>query len=149
MSLPAALSAQITEAIPDAQFLNDPDKLSDMAGAYCLLIRLDQARTPKLTAFPEAVFPPGWYVYCGSAYGPGGLKSRLSRHLRKDKKPRWHVDTLTCVSSETFAVPVIGGSECALLSRLISQSVFSAPVPGFGSSDCRTCSSHLLIWNGG
>ncbi|MGC9523845.1 MAG: GIY-YIG nuclease family protein, partial [Anaerolineae bacterium] len=39
-------------------------------------------------------FPEGTYLYVGSAWGPGGLRARLSRHLRGSPKVRWHVDYL-------------------------------------------------------
>jgi Uri superfamily endonuclease len=38
--------------------------------------------------------PAGRYLYCGSAKGRGGLKARLSRHMRRGKSVRWHVDQL-------------------------------------------------------
>lgn|GEM_PF-3725637 len=48
-------------------------------GAYALLIRVDAA-----TIFPRRPSPhrfaPGWYVYAGSAYGPGGMRARITRH---------------------------------------------------------------------
>lgn len=38
-----------------------------------------------------------------------------------------------------------GQSECALLARLLEiDEGVSVPVPGFGSTDCRRCPSHLL-----
>jgi Uri superfamily endonuclease len=41
------------------------------------------------------ILPAGRYLYCGSAKGPGGLKARLSRHMRRGKSVRWHIDRLT------------------------------------------------------
>lgn len=31
------------------------------------------------------LFGKGFYAYFGSMFGPGGLKSRIRRHLRKKK----------------------------------------------------------------
>lgn len=86
---------------------------------------------------------PGIYVYCGSAFGPGGIRARVERHLRTDKKPHWHIDRLsaraTCIDVKTYPV----GRECDLVAALISERAV-APVPGFGSSDCRNCAAHLV-----
>lgn len=38
------------------------------------------------------------------------------------------------------------GDECALVRQLAA---FPVPWTGFGSSDCRTCASHLLAWPDG
>ena len=35
------------------------------------------------------------------------------------------------------------GEECNLVERLAGAGA-SAPIPGFGGSDCRTCPAHLL-----
>jgi hypothetical protein len=39
---------------------------------------------------------------------------------------------------------VPGGRECDLLDRLLKAPGAVVPVPGFGSSDCRTCPAHLV-----
>ncbi len=36
----------------------------------------------------------GWYIYFGSAFGPGGLAARVDRHLRRHKTRHWHIDHL-------------------------------------------------------
>ena len=86
----------------------------------------------------------GWYLYAGSANGSGGLKARISRHLRPEKRPHWHVDQLTMAASDIFALAFPNGSECELTAELNEKSDFGFPLPGFGSSDCRSCTSHLL-----
>ena len=40
----------------------------------------------------RASLTEGTHVYVGSARGPGGLRARISRHLRREKKERWHVN---------------------------------------------------------
>jgi Uri superfamily endonuclease len=49
----------------------------------------------RLSGRPPIKLPAGRYLYCGSAKGPGGLKARLSRHTRRGKSVRLHVDQLT------------------------------------------------------
>ena len=64
-------------------------------GAYLLLIELAAPLALGIPRFGAAILPPGRYAYGGSAYGPGGLRARIGRHLRRDKPLRWHVDRLT------------------------------------------------------
>ncbi|MGE5504370.1 MAG: GIY-YIG nuclease family protein, partial [Actinomycetota bacterium] len=85
----------------------------------------------------------GRYLYCGSARGPGGLRARVGRHMRKGKVVRWHVDRLTEAGRVVGAWVFEGGDECGLVARLAHLPV---PIPGFGSSDCKVCPSHLLAW---
>lgn len=37
-------------------------------------------------------FQCGWYAYVGSAFGPGGLKSRLNRHFYGSGRAHWNID---------------------------------------------------------
>jgi len=52
---------------------------------------------------------PGYYIYIGSAFGPGGVRARMLRHLRADKPKHWHIDYLRefCYSHllHTFTKP--------------------------------------------
>lgn len=113
-------------------------------GAYVLLIRLE-ARLPldDIPAFRWRSLEPGLYAYCGSAYGPGGIRARVSRHLRADKPLRWHVDRLTAAGRVERVGVRIGGRECDLAGEMLGHGGL-AVLPGFGSSDCRTCPAHLL-----
>ena len=64
-------------------------------GAYLLLIELTKVTDVKLSNKRRASLVPGRYLYAGSAYGPGGLRARIARHMRRAKVQRWHVDQLT------------------------------------------------------
>lgn len=111
-------------------------------GAYVLWLRLDAPLTAtagKIVARLE----PGDYLYCGSARGPGGLRARLARHMRRDKRAHWHVDQLTLAGNVLGAFIDEGGDECALNAALGG---FPIPLPGFGSSDCPRCAAHLRLW---
>ncbi|MBB4316069.1 DUF123 domain-containing protein [Roseospira marina] len=117
------------------------------AGAYLLAVWL-----PETVPLPPALCQPerdhiagGWLVYAGSARGPGGLRARLRRHMRRDKGCRWHVDWLTTApGARVWAAAVPAGDECALACAVRGLPGATTPVPGFGSSDCRTCPSHLI-----
>ena len=114
-------------------------------GAYALLVLLDTP-LPVRAGQNAAILPPGRYIYCGSAKGPGGLAARLARHMRREKPTHWHVDQLTRAGKTPGAWAFPGGDECALNMEL---SAFPMPLKGFGSSDCPRCESHLRLWLAG
>lgn len=124
-------------------FCANADDVPSVAGAYILQIKLAETILIRIASKPRVELPAGRYLYCGSAYGPGGLKSRLARHMRRGKSVRWHIDQLTECGIVTGAWIVCGGRECDLVAKLAP---LPAPIPGFGSSDCRRCRSHLLYW---
>ncbi len=126
-----------------AEFHADGTGLPTAPGAYVLLIQLPDSLPVKLVGRPEVTLSPGHYLYCGSASGPGGIKARVGRHMQKNKTIRWHVDRLTTSGMVLGAWVFPGGDECELVAMLAGLPV---PIPGFGSSDCETCSSHLLAW---
>jgi Uri superfamily endonuclease len=105
-------------------------------GSYALLFEIARPVSTKLGNFE------GTYCYVGSAFGPGGLGARISRHLRPEKPLQWHIDDLT---TSTHFVPrgvyaSCKRAECDLAGRLAG--IFSGH-DGFGSSDCR-CPTHLF-----
>jgi histidyl-tRNA synthetase len=120
-------------------FVASAEQAPDRPGAYVLWLRLAAPLAVRAGA-RAAMLEPGDYLYCGSAKGPGGLRARLARHMRKDKRAHWHVDQLTSAGEVLGAFLHEGGSECALNAALHD---FPAPMPGFGSSDCPCCVSHL------
>ena len=70
-------------------------EIPPLPGAYLLLIELTKVTDVQLSNKGSASLVPGRYLYAGSAYGPGGLKARIARHMRPAKVQRWHVDQLT------------------------------------------------------
>jgi Uri superfamily endonuclease len=105
-------------------------------GSYALFFEIEKPVVTRLGTFE------GRYCYVGSAFGPGGLVARVSRHLRSVKPLQWHIDDLT--TSPSFRPKSIFASgrraECDLAGVLAG--VFTGH-PGFGSSDCR-CPTHLF-----
>lgn len=118
--------------------------LPAVVGAYLLAIDLPAALPVRFGRRRRAVLLAGRYVYCGSAYGPGGLRARVGRHLRRDKPIRWHVDRLTAAGRIVEVLAVPDGDECDLFAAVSGCPGAAVPLPGFGSSDCRRCPAHLL-----
>ena len=114
---------------------------STAKGCYVLLIELPTEETVTTGRLGPVDFPRGHYAYVGSALG--GLRSRLERHLRSEKKVRWHVDYLLEKAriSEIVTCETEERVECVIARALAGR--FSS-VSGFGSSDCR-CRSHLFF----
>ena len=114
-----------------------------MQGTYALVIKIPQPLRVRVGRLGNIVFPEGYWLYFGSALN--GLEARLRRHLRHDKKLHWHVDCLT-VKSPVVQVWYAQGTErreCEWTTAALDCHGVTAPVPGFGSSDCRNCPAHL------
>jgi Uri superfamily endonuclease len=113
-------------------------------GSYVLLIQLAEEQTITAGSLKAIRFPDGYYAYVGSALG--GFKSRLNRHLQRNKRPHWHIDYLLHMASINGIILCESQDriECTIARSLGGQ--FDS-IPGFGSSDCR-CKSHLFFNTG-
>lgn len=112
------------------------------AGAYVLALRLDAPLNVRVGR-TSASLSAGDYLYCGSARGPGGLRARLARQMRPQKRAHWHIDQLTSAARILGAFIDEASDECALNAALDR---LPTPIAGFGSSDCRRCAAHLRFW---
>jgi Uri superfamily endonuclease len=112
-----------------------------MKGSYILLAELPKEQKISIGKLGIITFPKGFYAYVGSAMK--GFESRIGRHLRKDKKPHWHIDFLLKKARirEIILCETEEKVECILAQALAEE--FRA-IPGFGSSDCK-CESHLYF----
>ena len=108
------------------------------------MLGLDEALSIRAGRLPARTLPPGTYVYVGRARK--NLGARLNRHLRADKKTRWHIDYLEPHKrARRVWVHPNCHDECGAVGYLRAEIPDSeCPAPGFGSSDCR-CGSHL-VW---
>ena len=118
--------------------------LPSEAGAYALIVQLDRKTQLPIKRLAHPVLTAGRYLYAGSANGPGGLRARVGRHLNTDKKKHWHIDHVTGSGKVIAYAGIIGGDECALVDLVLSLDDVETPIVGFGSSDCRQCTAHLL-----
>ncbi len=115
-------------------------------GTYALILSSSINRSINIGKLGTLPLEPGFYIYIGSAFGPGGLKARIKHHINNSSRPHWHIDYLS---------PVVNISEIWLTNDLVHREhqwakIYSQtrqvflPLMGFGSSDCR-CPSHLFF----
>lgn len=113
-------------------------------GTYALVLCSETDQLIRVGRLGAVRVPWGFWVYIGSALGPGGVRARVGHHLRISPRPRWHVDYLR---ARTRLVEVWYAYDAerrehdwaeAMRSRRHADSL-----PGFGVSDCR-CESHLF-----
>jgi Uri superfamily endonuclease len=105
---------------------------------------LSQAKTVTIGRLGRFDFAGGNHVYVGSAFGPGGLRARLGRHMRKEKRLHWHIDYLLEEAQlcGIWQAPGVVRRECQWAQALAELVGSQIPVPGFGASDC-DCVAHL------
>jgi Uri superfamily endonuclease len=63
-----------------------------MKGVYALLIKLGEDEEITCGRLGLIKFKKGFYAYIGSAMNL--LENRVRRHIKKQKKTFWHIDTI-------------------------------------------------------
>lgn len=113
-------------------------------GTYVLWLWLPQPHTLRIGRLGNAVFAAGYYAYVGSAFGPGGVRSRLGRHWQGGNRPRWHIDYLrqACRVHSAWVSHDVRRLEHAWADALLTLPGARPPLAGFGASDCH-CEAHL------
>ncbi len=122
---------------------------ASVKGTYVLFFELKTPLMVQAGRLDDGLLPAGFIVYVGSAFGPGGLRARIARHLRQVKRKHWHVDWLTVVQPPLawFIDTGHGHRECEWSQVLAAQRLATIPIPGFGASDCQNgCRSHLIAF---
>ncbi len=114
-------------------------------GNYILQMELRGSAEIAIGAARKHTFIAGFYLYIGSAYGGGGMQSRINRHLDKEKKLHWNIDYLTnranIVSVWTITPPA--SIEHTIAARIFKNNILTAAMERFGSADCN-CATHLF-----
>src|SRR6516225_6486489 len=105
-------------------FVRNAEDAPTLPGAYVLIVELAESIQITLPRKPKTTLQAGRYLYCGSAKGSGGIRARLSRHMRPGKVIHWHVDLLTGAGRVAGAWIFPGCDECELVRAL---SHLSAP----------------------
>ncbi len=121
--------------------------LPPLPGTYALVLRFSKRLEIVVGRLGVLEAQPGYYVYVGSALGPGGLAARVGRHLYSEKTLRWHIDYLRAEAQveEVWYATGKRNQECRWAGVLRSLPGASMPLAGFGASDCG-CPSHLLFF---
>jgi Uri superfamily endonuclease len=106
---------------------------------YQLLIHVSENLRIRIGQLGTFDFPTGRYIYTGSA--KRNFEARITRHLAKSKRLRWHIDYLLAASGvDVVDVLRFDASECEVNRRTAGRVI----VNRFGAGDCRPgCGRHL------
>ncbi|HEX3048057.1 MAG TPA: GIY-YIG nuclease family protein [Bacillota bacterium] len=120
-----------------------------LPGTYALILEAKESGIIGIGKLGPLAIEPGFYVYTGSAFGPGGLRARLRHHLNPDSKIHWHIDYLRrateIVEIRYWVGPKRLEHKVAKTFRAIPGAV--VPLARFGASDCK-CEAHLVYYKG-
>lgn len=113
------------------------------AGTYILLARVPESTSIRVGGLGVFELQAGYYLYVGSALR--GLRARLLRHLRAEKRLHWHIDHLLAAARvvEIWAHCGTERYECVWARALAASGDLLPSVARFGSSDCN-CPTHLF-----
>ncbi|MFQ5628965.1 MAG: DUF123 domain-containing protein [bacterium] len=105
-----------------------------------------RARCIQIGRLGEIHTQKGYYIYIGSAFGPGGVRARVNRHLRITDFRHWHIDYLR----PFVQILEVWYSHDQVRREHQWAEIFGLtpgldiPLNGFGASDCR-CPAHLFF----
>jgi sugar fermentation stimulation protein A len=117
------------------------DREAEDRGSYLLILKLGEGKIIPIGKMGNIVFPPGYYIYVGSAMT--NLTARMERHRRLRKNHHWHMDYLRQESELETVIPVRTSVslECPMAEAM--REIADWTISGFGSSDC-SCPTHLF-----
>ncbi len=123
----------------------DGDTMKPEPGTYALILWSESSAVAQIGRWGRLIIRPGYYVYVGSAFGPGGVFARVSRHCRANGARRWHIDYLR----EFASVASVWYSHAPVrLEHRWAQALPSLEgveaIQDFGCSDCN-CKAHLFF----
>ncbi len=113
-------------------------------GTYAVVLRADAVQAISVGSLGEFRLNPGYFIYVGSAFGPGGVQARVNRHHRRRKRRHWHIDYLT---EHLTAVGVWYTHDSHRREHawagVMTKIAIEPAIEGFGCSDCG-CYTHLF-----
>ena len=116
-------------------------------GTYALILSCASNARIQIGRLGTMQLQRGYYVYLGSALGPGGLRARIAHHQKLSTQPHWHIDYLraqTQIHCVWFSYdPRRREHQWARVMLTVSGA--KIPLLGFGASDC-DCRSHLYFF---
>lgn len=121
--------------------------LASTHGTYALILSSATDYLLPIGRLGQLHIQPGFYVYVGSAFGPGGVRARIWHHHRSPARPHWHIDYLRRTARlieiwYTYDARRREHQWAEVLEGLRSALV---PMKRFGASDC-ACVSHLYFF---
>jgi len=116
-------------------------------GTYALILSCMSNARIRIGRLGAMQLQPGYYVYVGSALGPGGLRARIAHHQKPSSRPHWHIDYLRAHTRlHSVWLNYHGRRHEHQWARAIyKMKDAKIPLPGFGASDC-SCLSHLYFF---
>jgi Uri superfamily endonuclease len=121
--------------------------LEPKPGTYALILSCSRKIRVQIGCLGTMRLQPGYYVYLGSALGPGGLRARIAHHQKPSLRPHWHIDYLRAHTQFHCIWFSYDGRrrehQWARVLRTVRDA--RAPLLGFGASDC-DCHSHLYFF---
>lgn len=114
-------------------------------GSYAVVYHCPTQIRIRIGSLGEIAFFKGFYIYVGSAMGPGGLQARVKRHFQKSKRRmHWHIDYISNAmdvwSAYICTDPTNQEHNWAHQLQTFDD---TSVVASIGCSDCR-CASHLF-----
>jgi Uri superfamily endonuclease len=132
-------------AMPIMTILSKSNCMETKPGTYALILQSSRKDEIQVGRWGQLTIEPGYYLYVGSAFGPGGVQARVMRHCKETKSRHWHIDYLSELVNPVGAWYSYGTRELEHQWALaISRMAGMQSVKGFGCSDCR-CESHLFV----
>src|SRR5271157_5103178 len=115
-------------------------------GTYVLVLSSRSTDLIQVGRLGALQLQSGFYLYVGSALGPGGVRARLAHHLKPSCRPHWHIDYLR---AHTSVEEICYRLDTRRLEHVWAEHIrvtegASVPLVGFGSTDCG-CESHLFF----
>jgi Uri superfamily endonuclease len=119
--------------------------MNSKPGTYALVLRSNASACARIGSWGRLDVRAGYYIYVGSAFGPGGVLARVSRHCREPGSKHWHIDYLR----EHAVVESVWYSHSSIRlehswAEAVTNLAETESIKGFGCSDCR-CESHLFF----
>lgn len=113
-------------------------------GTYVLIFHCLSNKQVNVGKWGTINIKPGFYLYVGSAFGPGGINARVTRHYRINKAKHWHIDYLR---EHMDLISVWYSYDKQKLehqwAQVLSAMSYLEAIKSFGCSDCQ-CDSHLF-----
>ena len=116
-------------------------------GTYALILSCSANTLIRVGRLGRMRLQPGFYLYIGSAFGPGGLAARITHHRKPISRPHWHMDYLrrhTRLDRIWYCYAAVR-QEHQWARTVQAMSGATIPLAGFGASDC-DCASHLYFF---